>query len=315
MGGELSVDFLAPSGSGENTLVRCEHGDYAADAEIARAIPRAAEFPERARRARGDRDAGRDDDRGAGRVPRHRPRRDVEGDAGREGRRDARARARPRRRPARASRSCSTALSGGSRPATDDEIRAAFGAGAARSARSASTGEVIADETLARGTVRRGREPRRLPPARRRGRPRLRAAASPTSASRARATAARSAAARSASRPRSRSGTSSTSATYYSERLEATFLDEDGREKPLLGGSYGIGPGAHDRRVVEQHHDENGIAVAGDDRAVRRARRRAARAWRSRPSASPPRSRRAGSHVLLDDRDERARARSSPTPT
>src|SRR5581483_11306082 len=45
MGGELTFDFLAPAGSGENTLVRCEHGDYAADAEIARGIPRPAEFP------------------------------------------------------------------------------------------------------------------------------------------------------------------------------------------------------------------------------------------------------------------------------
>ena len=35
MGGELTYDFLAPSGSGENTLVRCENGDYAADAEVA----------------------------------------------------------------------------------------------------------------------------------------------------------------------------------------------------------------------------------------------------------------------------------------
>src|SRR6187200_3326964 len=47
MGGELSIDFLAPSGSGENTLVRCERGDYAADAEIARGVPRPVEFPAR----------------------------------------------------------------------------------------------------------------------------------------------------------------------------------------------------------------------------------------------------------------------------
>src|SRR3954451_10778224 len=47
MGGSASFDFLAPSGSGENTLVTCENGDYAADLEIARAIPRAPEFPPR----------------------------------------------------------------------------------------------------------------------------------------------------------------------------------------------------------------------------------------------------------------------------
>ena len=45
MGGKESVDFLAPSGSGENTLVTCENGDFAADLEIARGVPRAPRFP------------------------------------------------------------------------------------------------------------------------------------------------------------------------------------------------------------------------------------------------------------------------------
>src|SRR5881397_4015703 len=44
MGGSASMDFLAP-GDGSNTLVTCERGDYAADLEVARGIPRAAEFP------------------------------------------------------------------------------------------------------------------------------------------------------------------------------------------------------------------------------------------------------------------------------
>src|SRR5256714_1069911 len=47
MGGKFSVDFLAPSGSGENTLVLCENGDFAADIEAAHAIPREPTFPER----------------------------------------------------------------------------------------------------------------------------------------------------------------------------------------------------------------------------------------------------------------------------
>ena len=47
MGGKESLDYLAPSGSGENTLVTCENGDYAADLEIALAVPRLPEFPER----------------------------------------------------------------------------------------------------------------------------------------------------------------------------------------------------------------------------------------------------------------------------
>ena len=47
MGGSESLDYLAPAGSGENTLVRCEQGDYAADLEIARGVPREPRFPER----------------------------------------------------------------------------------------------------------------------------------------------------------------------------------------------------------------------------------------------------------------------------
>src|SRR5438045_9112389 len=46
MGGKFSVDFLAPSSSGENVLVTCENGDYAADGDIAQAVPRAPTFPD-----------------------------------------------------------------------------------------------------------------------------------------------------------------------------------------------------------------------------------------------------------------------------
>src|SRR6185437_5027949 len=45
MGGSESFDFLAPSGAGENTLVTCENGDFAADLEVARSVPRPPEFP------------------------------------------------------------------------------------------------------------------------------------------------------------------------------------------------------------------------------------------------------------------------------
>src|SRR6187455_3097490 len=45
MGGKESVDFLAPSGSGENTLVTCENGDFAADLEVARGVPRRPDYP------------------------------------------------------------------------------------------------------------------------------------------------------------------------------------------------------------------------------------------------------------------------------
>jgi prolyl-tRNA synthetase len=47
--------------------------------------------------------------------------------------------------------------------------------------------------------------------------------------------------------------------TFYSVPFGATFLDEDGEEKPLVMGSYGIGPARTIAAIVEQHHDENGI--------------------------------------------------------
>ena len=46
MGGSESRDFLAPAGAGENTLVTCENGDFAADIEVATTTPRAPVFPE-----------------------------------------------------------------------------------------------------------------------------------------------------------------------------------------------------------------------------------------------------------------------------
>ena len=48
--------------------------------------------------------------------------------------------------------------------------------------------------------------------------------------------------------------------TYYSQPLGATFLDETGTERPIVMGSYGIGPGRIMAAAVEQNHDEHGIA-------------------------------------------------------
>jgi prolyl-tRNA synthetase len=93
--------------------------------------------------------------------------------------------------------------------------------------------------------------------------------------------------------------------TKYSAPLGATFLDEDGREKPLVMGSYGIGPGRVLAAIVEQHHDEQGIvwprSVAPYDvhvvalPGVGQQAEEAAHALAA-----------AGAHVLLDDRDQRA---------
>jgi prolyl-tRNA synthetase len=92
--------------------------------------------------------------------------------------------------------------------------------------------------------------------------------------------------------------------SFYSEPLGATFLDEDGKEKPLLGGSYGIGPGRVMAALVEQSHDEQGIvwpaSVAPYDVHVvvlagaEEIGEQAAEALSA-----------AGKEVLLDDRDQR----------
>ncbi len=47
--------------------------------------------------------------------------------------------------------------------------------------------------------------------------------------------------------------------TRYSTALRATFLDVDGREQPVIMGSYGIGIGRLLACVVEAHHDDAGI--------------------------------------------------------
>lgn len=47
---------------------------------------------------------------------------------------------------------------------------------------------------------------------------------------------------------------------FYSEPLEATVLDEAGVERAILMGSYGIGVGRSMAAVVESHHDDKGIA-------------------------------------------------------
>ena len=47
--------------------------------------------------------------------------------------------------------------------------------------------------------------------------------------------------------------------TRYSEPLGATYLDEDGVEKPIVMGSYGIGPARIVAASIEQNHDEHGI--------------------------------------------------------
>jgi prolyl-tRNA synthetase len=93
--------------------------------------------------------------------------------------------------------------------------------------------------------------------------------------------------------------------TFYSLRFGATFLDEDGEEKPIVMGSYGIGPARTMAAIVEQHHDERGIAwprsVAPYD--VHIVALPGTESYAEEAAAALDE---AGFDVLLDDRDARA---------
>jgi prolyl-tRNA synthetase len=93
--------------------------------------------------------------------------------------------------------------------------------------------------------------------------------------------------------------------TRFPLAIGALYLDEDGNEKPIVMGSYGIGPGRIMAAAIEQHHDEDGIkwprSIAPYDAhvvtlpGVESQAEEAARALDA-----------GGLDVLLDDRDQRA---------
>jgi prolyl-tRNA synthetase len=257
MGGKFSIDFLAPSGSGENTLVRCENGDYAGDLEVAQATPPAAVLPEPL-------DAPEQVETPGVTT--------IEGLAELLGiDESATSKAMPVVKPdgtvvlalVRGDDRLSEtklydALPGASRPATDEEIRAAFGAGGGSLGPIGFSGEVIADETLRErqfvaGANRDGWHVRGVE-AGRDYQPRFADLREPREGDRCPVCGG-------ALRFQTaiEVGHIFNFGTFYSKPLGATFLDEDGQEKPLLGGSYGIGPGRVMAAVVEQHHDEHGI--------------------------------------------------------
>jgi prolyl-tRNA synthetase len=93
--------------------------------------------------------------------------------------------------------------------------------------------------------------------------------------------------------------------TYYSAPFNATFLDENGDERHIVMGSYGIGPARTIAAIVEQHSDERGIcwpaSVAPFDVHV------VALAGAEAPAEEVAAELDlAGRDVLLDDRDLRA---------
>ena len=257
MGGKFSIDFLAPSGSGENTLVRCENADYAADLEVAEAVPSAAMSPEPLAAPEEVETPGVTTIEGLGEF------------LGID--ESATSKAMPVVKPdgtvvlalVRGDDRLSEtklydALPGASRPATDDEIRAAFGAGGGSLGPVGFSGEVIADETLREGQFvaganRDGFHVRGVE-AGRDYQPRFADLREPREGDRCPVCGGAL-----IFQTAIEVGHIFNFGSFYSKPLDATFLDEDGLEKPLLGGSYGIGPGRVMAAVVEQSNDENGI--------------------------------------------------------
>jgi prolyl-tRNA synthetase len=258
MGGSESIDYLAPAGAGENTLVTCERGDYAADLEIARGVPRPPAFPEPL---------------------------DAPTEAGTPGVATIEALAELLGvDPAATAKAMPVVTASGElvlglvrgddrlnemkmlgalgsdfRPATEEEIRAAFGADGGSLGPVGVEVEVVADETLREGQFvtganrngwhLRGVQARRDFNARFAD---LREAREgdvcPACGGRL------------LFRTAIEVGHIFKLGTRYSIPLDAVFLDENGEEKPLVMGSYGIGPARIMAAAVEQHHDEHGIA-------------------------------------------------------
>ena len=197
------------------------------------------------------------------------------------------------------------ALGQAHRPATPEEIEEAFGA------KPGSIGPTRSDG----GKCRRSSPTRRSPTARMWAARTAPATtlpgscsaattrrSSPTCTSSRRAMAARTATARCGSSRRSRSATSSSSARSTPRRSAPCILDESGQERPIVMGSYGIGPARIVAAALEQSYDDAGLHLAGAARAVRRlarADRRRGRGGRAAPRGS---ARRARAAVMIDDR-------------
>jgi len=303
MGGRESWDYLAPTGSGENELVLCENGDYQADREAARGVPRTPDFPESLSAPE------EVETPGVATIEDLASFLDVDPAATSKAMPVVTADGRlvlglVRGDDQLNEEKLTTELESGFRPATDDEIRATFGAGGGSLGPVGVDVEVVADELLrdgqfVTGANRDGWHLRGVE-AGRDYQPRF----------------ADIRALQEGDRCPICGGTLSIQTaievghifklgTHFSERFEARFLDEDGREKLLVMGSYGVGPARTIAAIVEQHHDEHGIAwpeaVAPYDAHVVALPGVEQQAEETAAALDA-----AGRDVLLDDRDQRA---------
>jgi prolyl-tRNA synthetase len=91
--------------------------------------------------------------------------------------------------------------------------------------------------------------------------------------------------------------------TRYSASLKANYLDENGKENPIIMGSYGIGSGRLLACVAEEHHDDKGliwpISIAPYDVHLV-----ALRGGQEKAEELYAELKKAGLTVLYDDREE-----------
>jgi prolyl-tRNA synthetase len=97
--------------------------------------------------------------------------------------------------------------------------------------------------------------------------------------------------------------------TKYSKSMGANVLTSDGKEVPIVMGSYGIGVERIMTAAIEQNHDEDGIiwpkALAPFDVVVTITNMKQNELRQAGEDLYKD-LQRAGLEVLLDDRDERA---------
>ncbi|MGH3071250.1 MAG: proline--tRNA ligase [Gaiellaceae bacterium] len=253
MGGKESWDFLCPSGSGENTLVLCERGDYAADLEIASGVPRPAVFPERL-------DAPEEiATPGLTTIEELAELLGIDAAATSKAmpvtREDGTVVLALVRGDDRLSEEKLGNAIPGARLATDEEIRRAFGADPGSLGPVGFAGEVVADESLREGQFVAGAN---------------RTGFHLRGVEHGRDFTARFADLREAgegdSCPKCGGALRFQTAievghvfklgTFYSVPLGANVLDESGAERPIVMGSYGIGPARIMAAVVEQGSDD-----------------------------------------------------------
>jgi prolyl-tRNA synthetase len=96
--------------------------------------------------------------------------------------------------------------------------------------------------------------------------------------------------------------------TKYSVPLKALYLDKEGKEKPIVMGSYGIGPARIAASAIEQNHDEKGLkwppSIAPFDVQILPLKMKDQKS-RDISGQIYDNLQKQGIEVLIDDRDER----------